>query len=258
MELDHVVINTLRDMDAASTLFADLGFHLTPRGHHSLGSINHLMVTPLAYLELVGVPATGRQRQEVLDSPRGLNGLVFRTSDAPETYRHLDDAGLAPLEPMAFSRPVEIDGQSHEARFSTVRLPPTAFPGGRVYFCRHLTPELVWRDDWMSHPNGFEELTDIVIESRDPQATAAQFAAITGAAVRKLGDERRIDGQSFALRLRPGPVERFAELTLRFSQVDEIARRADQTPGANWRPLGPSEAELEVPSLDLTLICRAG
>ena len=92
--LDHVVINTLKSMDAAADLFAALGFTLTPRGHHSLGSINHLMMTPGAYLELVGVPDTGRQRQEVLDSPFGLNGLVLRTFDADATRDRLAASGF--------------------------------------------------------------------------------------------------------------------------------------------------------------------
>ncbi len=42
--LDHLVINTLFDMDRAAALMAELGFTVTPRGYHSLGSINHLMM----------------------------------------------------------------------------------------------------------------------------------------------------------------------------------------------------------------------
>ena len=80
--LDHVVVNVLRGMDGAAAIFAALGFQLTPLGRHSLGSINHLMMTPGGYLELVGVPPEGKQRQEVLDSPFGLNGLVLKSDDA--------------------------------------------------------------------------------------------------------------------------------------------------------------------------------
>ncbi|MFJ5487301.1 VOC family protein, partial [Hansschlegelia beijingensis] len=109
--LDHVVVNALRGMDAAAETFAALGFTLTPLGRHSLGSINHLMVAPGAYLELVAVPETGKQRQEVLDSPFGLSGLVFKTDDADAAYQRLSAAGLSPTEPVAFSRPVEIDGE---------------------------------------------------------------------------------------------------------------------------------------------------
>ena len=54
--LDHLVVNTRFAIDAAQALFAGLGFTLTPRGYHSLGSVNHLAVFPQGYLELVGLP----------------------------------------------------------------------------------------------------------------------------------------------------------------------------------------------------------
>ena len=44
MQLDHVVINVRADMDAAVIEFGNLGFTITPRGFHTLGSINHLMI----------------------------------------------------------------------------------------------------------------------------------------------------------------------------------------------------------------------
>ncbi|MEC7674799.1 MAG: VOC family protein, partial [Pseudomonadota bacterium] len=81
--LDHVVINTRRSMDAAAAAFADLGFTLTPRGEHSLGSINHLMIFGDNYLELLGLPADGpARRPELLTAPLGLDGVVFKTDDA--------------------------------------------------------------------------------------------------------------------------------------------------------------------------------
>ncbi len=54
--LDHLVINSLFDMDSAEGLMSRLGFALTPRGYHSLGSINHLIVFEGHYLELIGCP----------------------------------------------------------------------------------------------------------------------------------------------------------------------------------------------------------
>ena len=66
---------------------------------------------------------------------------------------------------MDFSRPVTIDGQEHEASFRTVRLKPDFFGGGRIYFCHHLTPELVWRPEWLNHPNGFRAIERIEVES---------------------------------------------------------------------------------------------
>ena len=159
MELDHLVINTLRGMEDAARIFTALGFALTPRGYHSLGSVNHLAVVPGAYLELVGLPETGKQRQEVLDSPLGLSGLVFKTDDPDALFARLTAQGLAVAEPIAFSRPVELADETRHARFRTVRLAPSVFPAGRVYFCQHFTPELVWRPEDMTHPNGFRAMS---------------------------------------------------------------------------------------------------
>src|SRR5438128_1659624 len=39
--LDHVVINARDDMDRAADIYRRLGFTLTERGYHSLGSTNH-------------------------------------------------------------------------------------------------------------------------------------------------------------------------------------------------------------------------
>ena len=52
--LDHVVINVKDDMDLAQLVFSNLGFTLTPRGYHTLGSINHLMMFGSDYMELIG------------------------------------------------------------------------------------------------------------------------------------------------------------------------------------------------------------
>ena len=48
--LDHVVINVKDDMDLAQLVFSNLGFTLTPRGYHTLGSINHLMMFGSDYM----------------------------------------------------------------------------------------------------------------------------------------------------------------------------------------------------------------
>lgn len=79
LALDHTVINVHFEMDRAQAIFESLGFCLTPRGRHSLGSINHLIVLEDDYVEIVGLPTdTDTLRQEVLNSPIGIDGLVFK------------------------------------------------------------------------------------------------------------------------------------------------------------------------------------
>ncbi|SDO27700.1 Glyoxalase-like domain-containing protein [Methylobacterium phyllostachyos] len=255
--LDHVVVNVLRRMDEAADLFAALGFQLTPRGHHSLGSINHLMMTAGPYLELVGVPETGPQRQDVLDSPFGLNGLVVASRDADATQGRLAAAGLAAGPPVAFSRPVTVDGREDEARFRTVRVPAHLFPAGRLYHCEHLTPDLVWRPEWLDHPNGFSGIDALTIESPTPEADAALYAAACGASAEGADTGWTIQLGDTRIALVPGPDARFAALALRFQRLDALEARASALPEAAWVRHGPDKATLTLPAFDLRLPCRA-
>jgi hypothetical protein len=255
--LDHVVINVLRRMDEAAELFAALGFRLTPRGHHSLGSINHLMMTAGPYLELVGVPETGPQRQDVLDSPFGLNGLVVASRDADATHARLAAEGLAAGPPVAFSRPVTVDGRAEAARFRTVRVPADRFPAGRLYHCEHLTPDLVWRPEWLDHANGFLGIDALTIESTAPEADAALYATASGAPAEAAGDGWTIRLGDMRIAIVPGPAARFAALALRFQGLDALETHAAARPEATWVRHGPDAAELTLPALGLRLPCRA-
>jgi hypothetical protein len=188
--LDHIVINTLFDMDRAAALMSQLGFTLTPRGYHSLGSINHLMMFEHDYLELIGLPlGTDKLRKDVLESPRGLNGLVFKISDADASRQILCDSGLSMLEPQSFSRPVTIDGVEHLARFRTVRAAPDMFEAGRIYYCQHYTPELVWHRPWMSHPNGVRGLIELVIVTANTEVEVSRYARAAQSSPERQGDD---------------------------------------------------------------------
>ncbi len=201
LPLDHLVINTHFEMNAAHDIFEQLGFTLTPRGRHSLGSINHLMVFENDYLELIGLPSDGGPlRKEVLESPVGIDGLVFQTSDAAHTHQLLQSKGLAVQPVQAFTRPVELKGVVSEARFETVRFEPGQFNAGRLYYCKHFTPDLVWRQEWQAHPNGVNKLAALLIVCESPDREATQYvAAAGGVAVRGAYGEYRVRGAQYAL-----------------------------------------------------------
>jgi len=179
VRVDHAVINVLTGMEAAVERFVALGFAPTARGHHSLGSINHLMMFEGDYLELVGIEQGAQKvRQEVASSPIGLNGLVFATDDARALHGRLAAAGVPVLDPVDFSRPVVIDGVERIAAFTTVRIDADFLHGGRVYYCQHRTPELVWRPEWLQHPNGASGLAEFVVVVDDPVEEARRYAAL--------------------------------------------------------------------------------
>ncbi|MGE0257266.1 MAG: VOC family protein [Alphaproteobacteria bacterium] len=178
--LDHIVIDVRDRMDEAARVFAGLGFTLTPRGHHTLGSMNHLMMFGTDYLELLGFGSGGATRPELAPFPVGLNGLVFKTEDADMVHAHAAAAGLPILPVQSFSRPVDLDGGKSDARFRTTRLDPEKVAMGRVYFCEQLTPELVWRPEWQDHANGARAIARVVVATAAPGRTALLFAALFG------------------------------------------------------------------------------
>ena len=178
--LDHVVVNVHDGMNAAHVTYSRLGFTLTPRGYHSLGSINHLAIFGTDYLELIGTPPGGGGRQDILDWPRGLNGLVWGTEDSQAVADALSAAGISCSPPNAFTRPVELADGARDAAFRTVRLPNDTTEAGRLYFCHHLTRDLVWRDEWRHHANGTLGVRSAVIAAETPLRLGALFAQMFG------------------------------------------------------------------------------
>ena len=190
--LDHVVINTRDRMDEAAALYERLGFHLTPRGHHTLGTINHLAIFGTEYLELVGIDpakASSTQTVSIMGFPIGLNGLVFGTDDSLGVHKALSAAGVPVADPVEFSRPVVLPGLTEDAKFRVVRVRPEAAPYGRVYFCHHFTRHMVWRDEWRHHANGVLGVERAVICAADPAKVAELYRTMFGRdALRTAGD----------------------------------------------------------------------
>ncbi len=203
--LDHAVIHVGAQLDDAATLFRHLGFQLTERGHHSLGSSNHLAVFDANYLELLGYePERGNHRRDLWSSPVGLSGLVWKTDDADAVYQHLQRQQLAESPPASFFRPVTLpDGSELEARFRTVRLHSNRVPNGRSFFCQHLTPDAVWQQAWQVHPNGVTQIREFVIAADRPDQAAEVYLQLfpSVAPEEKEGGERVINAGAVRLRL---------------------------------------------------------
>lgn len=180
--IDHVVVDVQDRIEDAARCYRALGFHLTPRGRHSMGSVNHLALFATDYLELLGTGDGGANgRLDLAGFPIGLNGLVFKLADAAARHAELAAHGV-PVQPVDhFSRPVELPDGRHDARFNVLRLTPRTVFDGRLYFCEHLTPELVWRPEWQQHPNGAAAIARVVVQVRDAAAVAQWFERMFGA-----------------------------------------------------------------------------
>jgi len=176
--LDHAVI-LVRDLDRARDTYERLGFTLTPRGHHSLGSRNHCIMFGRDYLELMALPAAPppafQYFAEFLRRGEGVGALALATDDAAAAHAELARAGIAAEAPLALSRPVDNFG---EARFTLVQLPPAQTPGFRSFLCQHHTREIVWRAEYQQHALGAQSIDSVSVCAPDPDRYGALFGRL--------------------------------------------------------------------------------
>jgi hypothetical protein len=178
---DHVVVYVDDQLDASAETYARLGFQLTERGHHTLGSSNHLAIFGTDYLELLGYePARVTENSVLWNMPKGLGGLVFKPGPDAGFRDAIVARGVPAEESREFSRPVEVDGTAKDVRFRVTHLAPEVAFGGRVFFCHHFTPELVWRPEWQQHPNGVTGIAEFIVASADPERAAAPYRKLYG------------------------------------------------------------------------------
>lgn len=184
-DLDHLVVNVGREINEAATAYERCGFQITPRGYHSLGSCNNLMIFGETYLELLGA-GKGELASTALrfiEQPHGLVALALRAPDAEALHTALKADGINADAPVSFTRPVDLGERNADASFTVVRLDETV-PGAGLFYCIHQTPELVWRKEWQSHPNGAKDVRAItlVANAADHEAWRSFFARGLGAA----------------------------------------------------------------------------
>jgi hypothetical protein len=202
-EFDHLVITARDRMDQASALFNSFGFNLTPLSQHNLGSCNRLAILDNSYIELLGwEPGSPSVRKEIAEEPYGLNALVFRTANADISYESLKNLGFSPNPVQDLSRPVEIGKETKQAMFKAVRFANQPIPGIRLYFCEHLTPQYVWREEDMRHQNTLSTLKEIVLSSSEPRNVYLQLMKLLQEEAFQAPQDHDFEGEVFEIRLK--------------------------------------------------------
>lgn len=243
--IDHVVILT-HDLERARDTYARLGFTLTPRGHHTLGSQNHCIMFGRDYLELMAVPQPHPALQyftDFLAKGEGLAAIALATDDANAAHAELYRAGITADPPLDFSRPVALADGTHDAAFRIVQLPIAQTPGCRMFLCQHFTRDVVWRPEYQRHAVGATEIAALAVIADAPHETAASYAEIfderpspidegllvqTGSAPIALTSRwklgHRLEGVGLPLRARPLVAALFIRVADRAKAADELRR----------------------------------
>ncbi|HYM73381.1 MAG TPA: VOC family protein [Stellaceae bacterium] len=182
--IDHIIVG-VRDLEAARRRWTRLGFTATPRGRHiGQGTANYCIMFARDYLELLGFVERdeyGHRLETFLAQREGAMSVAFAPEgDAAATGAALAGLGLHPSAPRALGRALELPEGDAIPRFSLLNLPPEETPALDCFICGHLTPELVRRPDWLSHPNGVTGIKAVHLLDEHPAALAPAYRRLFG------------------------------------------------------------------------------
>lgn len=190
--LDHVGLYA-HDMEAVAVSYERLGFQLTPLSQHSgthavtrevvkAGIGNRCAMLGRGYIELVAVVDPALDLRGVPDGLAryaGMHIVAFDTARPVQRIAALREAGFA-AEPGVLQRYIGTQQGAELARFSQVRTPRGAMPEGLILTLRHETPELLWQERYLSHPNGARALAAAIIAVANLDEAAARYERYLG------------------------------------------------------------------------------
>jgi hypothetical protein len=206
LNVDHVA-HFVPHADAASAALEKAGFTLTPfsaQSHRTepggplmpAGTGNRCAMLQRGYLEFLtptGDTPIAHQLRSAIQRYVGVHLIAFGTAAPAADHARLARAGFAPLDPVALQREIDTERSRETARFTVVRVPPQSMPEGRIQFCQHHTPQLLWQQRWMVHPNRAAALAGVILRVADAQEAAQRFARYTGLLAQVSGSVWRID-----------------------------------------------------------------
>ena len=201
LNLDHVA-HFVPDPEAARKALERLGFTVTPfseQQHRTeadapltpAGTGNRCVMFRRGYVEFLSPIADtplAAQLNAAIARYVGVHLVAFGTQTPEDDHARLAEAGFDPLHPVALQRQIGTPEGEDTARFTVVRVPPGTMPEGRIQFCCHRTPELVWQSRWLTHRNRAVGLRSVILCVEDPDEAAGRYRRFTGLAAER--DER--------------------------------------------------------------------
>ena len=159
------------------------------------GAGNRCVMLEHGYLEFLtpmGDTPIASQLRTAIKRYTGPHLIALGTSAPESDHARLTKEGFAPLDLVALQREICTPSGTGTARFTLVRVPPGTMAEGRIQFCRHHTPELLWQPRWTQHANGAVALKGVVLCVADPQEAARRFGRYSGLLAQVSGGVWRI------------------------------------------------------------------
>lgn len=189
--IDHLVL-CVRNLDAARTAYARMGFTLTPPAMHPWGTGNSLVQLHGNFLELLAVldpsklapPGRGEFsfglfNKAFLEKREGFSMLVFASDDARRDQAEFAKSGLRTYAPFDFSRKARLPGgEEVTVGFSLAFVTDPRMPEAGIFVCQQHAPQQFWKPDFQNHANGALAVTEAVMVADHPSELAELFGRL--------------------------------------------------------------------------------
>lgn len=283
LTLDHVA-HFVPDIEAAGTALARLGFTATPFSAQShrlapdgplvpAGTGNRCVMLERGYLEFLTPTAEtphAAQLKAAMARYVGIHLVAFGTGAPQGDFERLRAAGYDPLPAVALQRPIGTPGGESTARFTVVRVAPGTMAEGRIQYCQHHTPELLWQARWVEHRNTVVALAGVILCVADTGEAAQRYARHTGLAVARTESGWHVDtrhGRLYCVaaetmrarwRVEPPALPWIAGTVLAARDLDVLATYVQNAGCPAWPVSGGLRAQLPPGLGGLAIFQRAG
>lgn len=186
--LDHVGV-AVPDLTAAASEWEALGFTVQPLAPHMdegkpTGTGNRNIMLAEGYIELLATIDPARPSATIarfLAHHTGIHVLTLAMRSESATMNRILRAGFDAKITIS-ARPVDPDNpNAPRPEFSRI---PLTDADPRLQLLRHITPELVWQERFLAHPNRARALREVIVAADPPAAFAARLARAAGLPVR--------------------------------------------------------------------------
>jgi hypothetical protein len=174
--IDHPLV-VVRDLKAVADRYGALGFAPRPLGRHPWGTTMRLVQFDGSSIELMGVEDEGLLDQHAIDGfsfgryirdqlreREGISLLALNSDDAEADASVVIARGIRCQGTIDFGRDVRLeDGRTDRTKTTLKILVDPDLPRLGNFAVHQHRPDLIFRPDWLVHPNGASGICQVTI-----------------------------------------------------------------------------------------------
>jgi hypothetical protein len=133
------------------------------------------------YIELMGTVGGGESAtlSRFLARYAGIHIVALAVADPAAAVGRLRRAGIEAADASEAERLFD-DAAPDGPKVRVAVVAPPDLPEGRLLLVRQLTPDVLWQDSWLQHPNRAVALSEVILAVAAPAESAARLSQLAG------------------------------------------------------------------------------